>query len=358
MQNNIIALIEEIKRTANGLSQINIMEVCGTHTMAIGKNGLRQVLPQNINLISGPGCPVCVTSISDIDNIIELAENPCNYIFSFGDMLKIPGSKSSLYKKRSEGANIKVCYSPADAFDFAVKNPQKKIIFIAIGFETTAPLTAALIKKAYETKTNNFFIYNTHKIVPPAIEFLLNSSNKNNISAFLCPGHVCAVTGSRPFDFISKIYGKPAVISGFSAEDILKSILMILKQIKNNKPEVEIQYDWVVKENGNPIAIQYMDNIFDINDAIWRGIGNIKKSGLVLKNKFRNFDAKVSFALKDIKVPEPRLCSCGDILLGVKKPFECRLFGKSCKPDNPVGPCMVSSEGTCSAYFKYEKYKT
>jgi hydrogenase expression/formation protein HypD len=360
MQNNTVyninLLLKEINEIAGHLPHINIMEVCGTHTMSIGKNGLRQVLPQNVNLISGPGCPVCVTSVSDIDNITELAENHNNYIFSFGDMLKVPGSKSSLYKKRSEGSNIKICYSPADALDFAQKNPKNNVIFIAIGFETTAPLTALLIKKASEMQISNFYIYNTHKIVPPALKFLLNSKNGNNINAFLCPGHVCAVIGSKPFEFISKIYNKPAVISGFSADDILNSVLMILRQLKEGKPATEIQYKRVVKEDGNPVAVKYINDIFDINDALWRGIGNIEKSGLVLKDKFINFDAKITFSLKDNDAKDPQYCSCGDILQGTKKPFECKLFGKLCKPDNPVGPCMVSSEGTCATYFKYEKY--
>jgi hydrogenase expression/formation protein HypD len=352
--NNFIQKINEI---AGGLPQINIMEVCGTHTMAIGKNSLRQILPPNLNLISGPGCPVCVTSASDIDNIIQLSDEHKNYIFSFGDMLKVPGSASSLYEKRSEGANIKICYSPADALDFAEKNPSVNIIFIAIGFETTAPLTAVLVKRAFEYKVNNFFIYNTHKLVPPAIEYLLSSESSNNIHAFLCPGHVCAITGSMPFDLIARNYGKPSVISGFSAEDIIESIYMILKQIAGGISIAEIQYKWVVKEDGNPDALRYISEVFDTGSSYWRGIGSIKKSGLILKNEFEDFDAKKWFKVKDKNIPESKSCSCGEILQGKKKPLECVLFGKKCTPDKPVGPCMVSSEGTCAAYFKYEIYK-
>ncbi|MEI7616488.1 MAG: hydrogenase formation protein HypD, partial [Actinomycetota bacterium] len=203
MEYKISNLVSEINKISAGLPQINIMEVCGTHTMAIGKNSLRQILPASINLISGPGCPVCVTPASDIDNIIELSDDHKNYIFSFGDMLKVPGSKSSLYEKRSDGANIKICYSPADALEFAANNPRINVIFIAIGFETTAPLTAVLVKRAFQNNNSNFFIYNTHKLVPPAIEFLLDSESENNIQAFLCPGHVCAVIGSKPFDLIA-----------------------------------------------------------------------------------------------------------------------------------------------------------
>jgi len=357
IQNDITDLIENIKTESNSLSQINIMEVCGTHTMAIGKNGLRQVLPENINLISGPGCPVCVTSAADIDNIIELSDNPDNYIFSFGDMLKVPGSKSSLYEKRSQGAHIKICYTPLDALEFAKNNPEKNAIFIAIGFETTAPLTASLIKNASKKSINNFFIYNTHKLVPPALDFLLSTNKKSKIDAFLCPGHVCAVIGSKPLGFISENYHKPAVISGFSAADILESIIMILKQIKNSSPSVEIQYNWVVKENGNPAAVEYINQVFDYHDSYWRGIGKINKSGLALKAEFKNFDIKSKFKIQENQSAEPKFCSCGMILQGEKKPYDCRLFGKSCTPDKPVGPCMVSSEGTCAAYFKYEKYK-
>ncbi|MCX6347298.1 MAG: hydrogenase formation protein HypD, partial [Actinobacteria bacterium] len=276
MQNKISNLTKKINKISCTLTQINIMEVCGTHTMAIGKNSLRQILPSNINLISGPGCPVCVTSASDIDNIIQLSEERKNYIFSFGDMLKVPGSGSSLYEKRSEGANIKLCYSPTDALDFAANNPKLNIIFIAIGFETTAPLTAVLIKRAFQNNIGNFFIYNIHKLVPPAIQFLLDSESKNNIHAFLCPGHVCAVIGSEPFDLIAKNYRKPCVISGFSPEDILESIYMILKQIVRNKPSVEIQYKWVVKKEGNQIASKYINEVFETGHSYWRGIGAIE----------------------------------------------------------------------------------
>ena len=358
MEYKISNLVSEINKISAGLPQINIMEVCGTHTMAIGKNSLRQILPASINLISGPGCPVCVTPASDIDNIIELSDDHKNYIFSFGDMLKVPGSKSSLYEKRSDGANIKICYSPADALEFAANNPRINVIFIAIGFETTAPLTAVLVKRAFQNNNSNFFIYNTHKLVPPAIEFLLDSESENNIHAFLCPGHVCAVIGSKPFDLIADKYQKPCVISGFSPEDILESILMILKQIEGKKALAQIQYSWVVKQDGNQNALKYIYEVFETGSSSWRGIGLIKDSGLVLKNEFKDFDAKKWFAIKDRNVPEPKSCSCGDILQGKKKPFDCLLFGKKCTPDKPVGPCMVSSEGTCAAYFRYEIHKT
>lgn len=354
MNNKINDFTKKINKLSRNLPKINIMEVCGTHTMAIGKNSLRQILPPNINLISGPGCPVCVTPVDDIDNIIHLSEEGKNYIFSFGDMLKVPGSKSSLYEKRSEGANIKICYSPADALEFAEKNPQKNIVFAAIGFETTSPLTAVITKIAFKNNIRNFFIYNTHKTVPPAINFILESKSSDSIHAFLCPGHVCAVTGSKPYELIAKKFGKPSVISGFTPEDIMESIYMILNQIVQNKPSAEIQYKWVVKEEGNPDAMGYIDDVFETCPSRWRGIGIIENSGLVFKSDYKDFDAKKRFELSDKNIPEPKLCSCGEIMQGKKKPFECFLFGRQCTPDKPIGPCMVSSEGTCAAYFKYE----
>jgi hydrogenase expression/formation protein HypD len=336
--------------------KINIMEVCGTHTMAISRYGLRQLIPETINLISGPGCPVCVTPAGDIDRIIEIAGKYEVSIFTFGDILRVPGSKSSLYNKRSEGKDINVCYSPADALDFSRNNPGRKVIFIAIGFETTIPLTSVIIKRAYQEKINNFYIYNTHKLIPEALEFLL-LDKEVEIDAFLCPGHVSAIIGSKPYDFIAEDYHIPCVISGFEPMDILESIATIIRQINKGISEVEIQYRRVVREEGNPTALKSIYEVFDKSDSVWRGLGNIPRSGLKLKKKFLKFDAKTYFPVKRIKSREPAGCQCGDVLKGIKKPTECRLFSKICKPENPIGPCMVSSEGSCAAYYKYEKFK-
>jgi len=335
---------------------INIMEVCGTHTMAISRYGLRQLIPENINLISGPGCPVCVTPIGDIDWIIEIARQYNASVFTFGDMFRVPGTESSLYNERSRGGDIKICYSPADVLNFAKNNPDKKVIFIAIGFETTIPLTSVIIKRAYKENIDNFFIYNTHKLVPEALELLL-VDKEVKIDAFLCPGHVSAIIGSKPYNFIAEDYHIPCVISGFEPMDILESIATIIKQMNKGIPEVEIQYRRVVREEGNPTAVKLMYEVFDKSDSLWRGLGNISGSGLKLKNKFLKFDAKTFFPVKRIKSREPAGCDCGDVLKGIKKPAECRLFSKICKPENPVGPCMVSSEGSCAAYYKYEKLK-
>jgi len=355
VKSNIKELVKSINDNKPD-HKINIMEVCGTHTMAISRYGLRQLIPESINLISGPGCPVCVTPAGDIDRIIEIAEKYEVSIFTFGDILRVPGSKSSLYNKRSEGKDINICYSPADALDFARNNPGSKVIFIAIGFETTIPLISVIIKRAYQEKINNFYIYNTHKLIPEALELLL-LDKEVEIDAFLCPGHVSAIIGSKPYDFIAEDYHIPCVISGFEPMDILESIATIIRQINKGISEVEIQYRRVVREEGNPTALKSIYEVFDKSDSLWRGLGNIPGSGLKLKKKFLKFDAKTYFPVKRFKSGEPAGCECGDILKGIKKPIECRLFSKICKPENPIGPCMVSSEGSCAAYYKYEKLK-
>jgi len=355
VSSNIKELVESLNNNKPD-HKINIMEVCGTHTMAISRYGLRQLIPENINLISGPGCPVCVTPISDIDWIIGIARQYDVSIFTFGDLFRVPGTESSLYNEKSKGKDINICYSPADALDFARNNPGKKVIFIAIGFETTIPLTSVIIKRAYQEKINNFYIYNTHKLVPEALELLL-LDKEVEIDAFLCPGHVSAIIGSKPYNFIAEDYHIPCVISGFEPMDILESIATIIRQINKGISEVEIQYRRVVREEGNPAALKSIYEVFDKSDSVWRGLGNIPGSGLKLKKKFLKFDAKTYFTVKRFKSREPAGCECGDVLKGIKKPTECRLFSKICKPENPIGPCMVSSEGSCAAYYKYEKIK-
>jgi hydrogenase expression/formation protein HypD len=355
MNSNIKELVGSINNNKPD-HRINIMEVCGTHTMAISRYGLRQLIPETINLISGPGCPVCVTPTVDIDWIIEIVEQYEVSLFTFGDMLKVPGTRSSLYSIRSEGKDINICYSPTSALDFARNNPDKKVIFIAIGFETTIPLTSVIIKRAYLEKISNFYIFNTHKLIPEALELLIND-REVKIDAFLCPGHVSTIIGSKPYNFLAGNYGIPCVISGFEPGDILESLAMILEQIKKDIAEVKIQYKLVVREEGNPAAVKLIYEVFDKSDSVWRGLGNIPRSGLRLKKKFSKFDAKAYFPVKKIKSREPIGCECGNVLKGIKKPAECRLFSKICKPENPIGPCMVSSEGSCAAYYKYEKIK-
>lgn len=324
--------------------------------MAISRHGLRQLLPDNINLISGPGCPVCVTSASDIDRIIEIAQQHDVTVFTFGDMFRVPGTKSSLYNEKSKGRDINICYSPSDALDFAKNNPQKKVIFIAIGFETTIPLTSVIIKRAYEENTNNFYIYNSHKLIPEALELLL-MDKEVKIDAFLCPGHVSTIIGSIPYDFIARDYNVPCVISGFEPLDVIKSIAMIIEQMKKGVSEVEIQYSQVVRPEGNPTAVKLIYEVFEKTDSLWRGLGKIPGSGLKLKKDYMRFDVIKHFPVKKIRSREPSGCRCGDVLKGIIKPNECKLFSRSCRPQKPVGPCMVSSEGSCAAYYKYERLR-
>ncbi|MBC7333247.1 MAG: hydrogenase formation protein HypD [Actinobacteria bacterium] len=348
-------LIQSISQINMG-RQLNIMEVCGTHTMAISRNGLRELLPPYINLISGPGCPVCVTSINDIDYLLEIIRNYDVSIFTFGDMMKVPGTSSSLYKEKSNGKDINICYSPIDAIEFARNNPQKKVIFVAIGFETTIPLTSVIVKRAYKQSINNFYIYNAHKLIPPALQALLED-REIRIDGFLCPGHVSTIIGSKPYKFIPDKYRIPCAISGFEPLDILSSIEMIVRQLKEGNPKVEVQYTRVVREEGNPTAIKEIEDVFEVTDSVWRGIGNIPNSGLKLRPQYSRFDAKKVFKVKNVNSKEHKTCECGNILKGLKKPTQCKLFSKVCTPESPVGPCMVSSEGTCAAYYKYERFK-
>ena len=351
----ICARINSLVRDLDKKS-INIMEVCGTHTMEIARNGLKQLLPPEINLISGPGCPVCVTPINEIDNIIEILKDYDVSIFSFGDMIKVPGSSSSLAYEKSMGKDVVICYSPLYALEFAENNPDKNVIFIAIGFETTAPLSSVIVKRASDKKLRNFFIYCTHKIIPPALEVLLKDKEVR-IDGLLLPGHVSAIIGSKPYSFIAEDYKIPGVISGFDPEGILQAIKMILIQIAQKKSKIEIEYKSIVKEEGNTVAVNQIHEVFQIQDSMWRGLGNIPKSGLKLKPDFSEFDAKLKFPTKKLNSREPKGCECGNVLKGIKKPDECKFFAKSCTPDNPIGACMVSSEGTCAAYYKFYRIK-
>ena len=351
----ICARINSLVRDLDKKS-INIMEVCGTHTMEIARNGLKQLLPPEINLISGPGCPVCVTPINEIDNIIEILKNYDVSIFSFGDMIKVPGSSSSLAYEKSIGKDVVICYSPLYALEFAENNPDKNVIFVAIGFETTAPLSSVIVKRASDKKLRNFFIYCTHKIIPPALEVLLKDKEVR-IDGLLLPGHVSAIIGSKPYSFIAEDYKIPGVISGFDPVGILQAIKMILIQIAQKKPKIEIEYKSVVKEEGNTVAVNQIHEVFQIQDSMWRGLGSIPKSGLKLKPDFSEFDAKLKFPTKKLNSMEPKGCECGNVLKGIKKPDDCKLFAKLCTPDNPIGACMVSSEGTCAAYYKFYRIK-
>lgn len=349
-------IVEEIEKEARGYTYpINLMEVCGTHAMAIGKFGIRKLLPENINLLSGPGCPVCVSPNSYIDKAIEFSKIPDTIITTFGDMMKVPGSFSSLEKEKVNGAKIEVVYSCLDGLKIAEDNPNKNIIFLGIGFETTAPTIAATVKIARERNLKNFFVFSGHKLIPPAMEALVKDKEVK-IDGFICPGHVSTIIGSAPYMFIPEQYNTPAVIAGFEPVDIFQAIyLLVRKKVRGEKPSVEIQYKRSVRENGNQKALKIMYQVFEISDSQWRGLGNIPESGLRIKKEYERFDAEKNFEVEEKESKEACGCICGDILKGIKKPTECKLFSKVCNPENPVGPCMVSSEGSCAAYYRYER---
>lgn len=343
-------LVKRIERLST--RQIRLMEFCGGHTFAIMKNGLRQLLPANIEMLSGPGCPVCVTANADIDKAISLANLPNVIITTFGDMMKVPGSYSSLQETRAQGEDIRIVYSTQDALQIARDNPDKSVIFIGIGFETTAPTIASSILQAETDKIRNFYILCLLKLCPPVMKALLDLG-EIKLDGIVCPGHVSTIIGSHPYEFIPHSYGVACVVSGFELLDILLSVAMLVEQIETVKPRVEIAYRRGVKPEGNTKALELMEKVYEVDKAAWRGIGEIDGSGLKLRKEFEKFDANLSFTFAVKPVREAKGCICGEILRGVKTPADCKLFRKVCIPENPVGPCMVSSEGACSAYYMY-----
>ena len=328
------------------------MEVCGTHTVAIFRHGIRSLLPEGLRLLSGPGCPVCVTSIKDIDTAIAIARKENAILTTFGDMMRVPGGKQSLMDVRAEGADIRIVYSPLDSLKIARENKEKKVIFFSAGFETTAPSTAATVSEAERLGIPNFYLYSVHKVVPPALEALLLGEDVR-IDGFILPGHVSTIIGTSPYKFIPEKYSVPCAVTGFAAHDILSGIAMLLKQIIEGKISVEVEYKSVVKEEGNPKALAFIERIFEPSDSYWRGIGMIPGSGLRLRDTWKHRNAEAVFDLEVPDIAEPKGCMCGLVLRGIKMPSECPLFAKVCNPDKPVGACMVSSEGSCAAYYRY-----
>ncbi len=338
----------EIREAVDPGHTYSFMEVCGTHTMNIFRFGIRELLPANIRLISGPGCPVCVTPNEFIDKAIALAGIKNIIIATFGDMLKVPGSYSSLEKERGAGASVKIVYSSIDALDLAKRNPEKDVVFLGIGFETTAPTVAQSILMAKRAGVKNYSVLCGHKTMPEALS-VLTEAPKLDIDGFLLPGHVSAIIGVKPYRFLAA-RGKRCVVAGFEPLDIMQAISMLIKQ---KRPGIEIQYTRIIKRGGNVLARKSIKKVFEEKDSIWRGIGKIRKSGLVIKSKFAEFDAEKKFRVQIPGARDHAGCICGDVIKGVKTPLECKLFRKTCAPEHPVGACMVSSEGTCSAYYKY-----
>jgi hydrogenase expression/formation protein HypD len=353
-KNAAAKLLEKIRFTEIKLSgKIHIMEVCGSHTMSIAKYAIREELPPNINLISGPGCPVCVTGAEYIDRAIELAQTG-KVIASFGDMLNVPGSETTLAQCRSEGASVEICYSPSVAIEIAERNPDREIVFLGIGFETTAPTVISIVNSAIKRKIKNISLLTAFKLVPPALEALV-SDPELKVDAFLCPAHVSAIIGASAYEPFVKKHQIPCVIAGFEPLDILLGLLGILEQRASGKAFVDNQYSRVVKKEGNKKAQELINEFLEISDADWRGLGIIPQSGLALKEKYSNYDASRKFKLTTKAPKTIKNCRCGDVLKGKISPPECPLFGSACTPLNPIGPCMVSTEGSCAASYKYSR---
>ncbi|MGD8979340.1 MAG: hydrogenase formation protein HypD [candidate division WOR-3 bacterium] len=338
-------LIKAISKYAQ--RRIILMEVCGTHTMVIAKSGIRSMLPENIMLLSGPGCPVCVTPQETIDYAIALSQEKNVIITTFGDMVRVPGTEDSL-----ESSSPRIVYSPLDALKIAQENTGKDIVFIGVGFETTSPTIAATVVAARNANLKNFYVLPAFKVIPPALDFIAGSS-RINVNGFILPGHVSAIIGSKPYEFLSDKYRLPGCVTGFEPIDILQGILTLSKQVVEDKPAISIEYERVVKPEGNVKALELMHNVFSICDTRWRGIGSIPQSGLEFSDEFQDYDVRKKYRIKVPKSVEPKGCICGNVLLGLNMPFDCALFGSKCTPLSPVGPCMVSSEGSCAAYYKY-----
>lgn len=328
------------------------MEVCGTHTMAIARSALKGKFPKSVKMLSGPGCPVCVTPAGMIDAAIEAAGLPGTIITTFGDMIKVPGSASSLEKQRALGRDIRIVYSPQDALEIACQNPKKQVVFLGAGFETTSPTVAASLIWAKKKKVRNFSVLSMFKTIPNALKAILAVKGRR-IDGFLLPGHVSAIIGEKPYAFLASKYGVPGVIAGFEPRDILTSVDMLLDMINLRTPEIRNEYSRIVRPEGNPIAQDTIAEVFEEADSDWRGIGIIPKSGLIFKKPYASFDAAKRFKIKVLNTKDNDQCICGRILTGLNSPIECKLFGKACTPRDPIGPCMVSSEGACAAQFKY-----
>jgi hydrogenase expression/formation protein HypD len=347
-------VIEQIRATAT--RRWVLMEVCGGQTHTIVKQGLDELIGNAVEMIHGPGCPVCVTPLEQIDKALALAARPDVIFTSFGDMLRVPGSECDLFHIRAKGGNVRVVYSPLDALDLARKYPDKQVVFFAVGFETTAPANAMAVWRARQLGVKNFTILVSHVTVPPAMTAILSAPD-NRVQGFLAAGHVCTIMGWTEYEPIAAKYRVPIVVTGFEPIDILEGMLMTVRQLEEGRHEVENQYVRSVRRDGNQPAQELVSRVFELVDRKWRGIGEIPGSGLALREEFAEFDAERRFALEDIRTEEPAACHAGEVLRGLMKPFECPAFGKECTPEHPLGAPMVSSEGACAAYYNYGRFR-
>ena len=349
-------LAGRITELAEAGRHYKLMEVCGGHTHAIYKHGVEDVLPPNVELVHGPGCPVCVIPMGRQDDAIAIAEREEVIFTTFGDMMRVPASNGSLLDAKARGADVRMVYSPLDALKIARRNPDREVVFFAIGFETTAPSTALTLLRARKEGVRNFFVFCNHVTIIPAIRAILDSPDLR-LEGFIGPGHVSTVIGLRPYRFIARDYGKPVVVSGFEPLDVLQGIYMILRQLAAHRSEVENQYTRVVREGGNTLALRAIAETMELRTTFeWRGLGFISQSALKLREGFADWDAEVRYEVPGVRVADPKACQCGEVLKGVIKPWECKVFGTACTPDHPIGTCMVSSEGACAAYYNYGRF--
>jgi hydrogenase expression/formation protein HypD len=344
-------LVEQIEITRR--RPLQIMEVCGGHTHSIFRYGLKQMLPSQVEFVHGPGCPVCVLPMGRVDDCIALAERPEVIFTTFGDAMRVPGSKKSLLQAKAQGADVRMVYSPLDALKLAKENPQREVIFFGLGFETTMPSTALTVLEARKQGIRNFSLFCNHITIIPTIKAILDSPDLQ-LDGFLGPGHVSMVIGTAPYDFIARHYHKPLVIAGFEPLDILQALWMVLKQIADGRAEIENQYARIVPERGNAAALAAVNEVFELREFFeWRGLGSIDHSGVRIRAAFAEFDAERKFAVPNLKIADPKSCQCGEVLKGILKPHECKVFGMACTPETPLGALMVSSEGACAAYYNF-----